>query len=270
MQGFSENIQYLGLIFARIFGLFFIAPILSSDTIRFRTKTILALLMAIVLYPVTASYLPALPQQPGTYGLMLLGQLAIGLIIGFMLLIIISAFQLIGEVFSLQMGISFSEVLDPQSQVSLPILGILKNAIGILIFLSVPFQMDGRYASAFLHMLHTLARSFQVVPDFFFSAPIQGGVFRYIDQAFGLMFLTALKTGIPLIGILFISSLTLGLLGRAAPQMNLISMGIQVNIMVGIVALILLVPVIVPLMGDAFVVIMDRIEEMLYVWPRPS
>ena len=266
MEGIGDDAQRLGLIFARVLGLFFSAPIFSSETIRYRIRIILALLISFLIYPATANYLPALPDSPQFYAIEVMSQVMLGLSIGFLILIVFSGFQIIGEIFSLQMGLSFSEVLDPQSQVSLPLLGVLKNAIGILIFLTVPFQMDGEYIPAFLHMLRAIVHSFQAVPYLALSEEVQGGLLAYIDQAFGLMFLTALKIGIPLIGILFISSLTLGLLGKAAPQMNLISMGIQINIGVGIVVLLFLIPVIVPLMSDAFIRLYDQMGEMFRTW----
>lgn len=82
------------------------------------------------------------------------------------------------------------------------------------------------------------------------------------------MFLTAVRIGLPLIGILFITTLTMGLLGRAAPQMNLMVMGIQVNIAVGLIVLVTLLPVITPFMLDAFVHTYDGMAEMLRAWPK--
>ena len=268
MTNLDDNIQHLGLILARILGLFFTAPILSSEAVRYRLKVTLAVLISFILYPITVNVLPPLPASPQTYIVEVFSQAMIGMTIGFLILVIFSSFQIIGEVLSLQMGISFSEVLDPQSRVSLPLLGILKNAIGILIFLTVPFQMDGEYIPAFLHMLRSIAFSFQAVPTLFLNEQVQGGILQYVDKIFGMMFLTALKIGIPLIGILFISSLTLGILGKAAPQMNLISMGIQTNIGVGIVVLIFLLPVMIPLMTDAFAVLYDHLGEMFQTWPE--
>ena len=267
MEYLTQNTQYFGLILARTTGLLFVTPILSSEAIRYRLRTSLALLLTIILYPLAVNYMGVLPETWQGYALAVFGQTMIGITIGFLIYIIFSSFQVIGEVFSLQMGLSFSEVLDPQSQVSLPLLGILKNAIGILIFLALPFQMDGHYMPAFLHMIRSLAYSFQTVPHLVLDEQVQGGMLSYVNQTFGLMFITALKIGIPMIGILFISSLTLGLLGKAAPQMNLISMGIQINIGVGLIVLIFLIPVIIPLMADAFAILYDQLGEMFRTWP---
>ena len=267
MDGFSDNVQYFGLIFARILGLFFTAPVFSTDSVGNRMRIILGFLLAIILYPISANYLPALPNSVLGFALLVMGQIIIGVLIGFMVLVIFSSFQIIGEVLSLQMGISFF-VLDPQSQISIPLLGTLKNTIGILLFLAVPFQMDGFYVPALLHMVRAIGHSFQAVPELIPSTQISGGILNYLDQAFAIMFITAVKVGLPLVGILFISSLTLGLLGRAAPQMNLINMGIQINITVGLIVLMTLIPVIVPVMQTSFVLLYDHVGSMLRSWPQ--
>lgn len=268
MADFSENIQFFFLILARAAGLIFIAPVLNTDSVGYRTRMMLSVMLALLMYPAAVNYLPALPNDPLNFALAVLSQAFVGITIGFMILVIFSAFQLTGEIFSMQMGISFSEVLDPQSNVSVPLLGTLKNTIGILLFLYVPFVMDGQYVPAYLHMIRALGFSFAAIPELVPDAQTLGGILLYLDQAFGIMFLTAVKIGIPLIGILFISSLMLGLLGRAAPQMNLMNMGIQLNISVGVIVLMFLIPVMVPLMLEAFQVMYDRVGEMYSSWPR--
>jgi flagellar biosynthetic protein FliR len=194
----------------------------------------------------------------------------IGVAIGFMINIVFSSFQIAGEIFSVQMGISFSEVLDPQSQISVPILGTLKSLIATLVFLGVDFYMDGFTGSAYLHMIRALSYSFQSVPYFSLSTQTTAGLIGYLDEAFGVMFLTALKIGIPIIGIVFISSVALGLLGRAAPQMNLMNMGIQINITVGLLVIITVTPVLIPIMKDAFIIIFDKMGDMFRHWPEVS
>ena len=70
------------------------------------------------------------------YGLLVLGEVGIGLLIGFLLNLIFSAFQLAGQFFSLQMGFSASEVFDPLSQVEIPLMGEFLNLIAMLVFLT--------------------------------------------------------------------------------------------------------------------------------------
>ena len=70
------------------------------------------------------------------YGLLVLGEVGIGLLIGFLLNLIFVAFQLAGEFFSLQMGFSASMVFDPQSQVEIPLMGEFLNLIAMLVFIT--------------------------------------------------------------------------------------------------------------------------------------
>ncbi len=267
MDFLNDKIEILGLIFARVFGLFTLIPVLSSEVIQFRSRITLSLLIGIILYSSCEPYLRPLPTTPISYGLAIMSQALMGILIGFMILTIFSSFQVIGEIYSTQMGISFSEILDPQAQVSLPLLGTLKNSIGILIFLGLPFQMDGVYVPAFLHALRAVAYSFRAVPHFSLDEQVTGGILTQMTQTFSTMFVLALKLGIPMIGILFISSLTLGLLGKAAPQLNIMNMGIQINISLGLIVLIFLMPVFIPLMTESFVVLYDQIGNFLGTWP---
>ena len=266
MDFLSEQVQYLGLIFSRLMALFSVAPIFSSPNIAVRTRITLAFLLAIILYPVVTNYLNVLPDNLGAYMLLLLSQVIVGILIGFMILILFVAFQMSGDLFAMQMGLSMSEVLDPQSNISTPIIGILKNAIATLLFLAIPFSMDGYYAPAFLHAIRVIAYSFQEVPFFVLNEVTQFGVLQYLNQIVGLMFLTAMKLAIPMIGVLFISSLTLGILGKVAPQMNLVIMGIQINIIVGLFLLTFLLPVLIPIIRESFYVLYDSLGEMLQNW----
>jgi flagellar biosynthesis protein FliR len=95
-----------------------------------------------------------------------------------------------------------------------------------------------------------------------------GGILNFVDQAFGVMFLTALRIGLPLTGILFITSVALGVAGKAAPQLNLMNMGLQINVIVGLVVLMVLMPVIIPLMRDSFQHMYDLLGDMLRHWPQ--
>ena len=267
MDFLSYKIEVIGLLFARIFGLFTLIPILSSDVIQFRSRVVLAILFGVILYTSCEKFITPIPTTPISYAFEIFTQVLIGVIISFMILTIFTTFQIIGEIYSTQMGISFSEILDPQAFVSLPLLGTLKNSIGVLIFLSLPFELDNIYTTALLHSLRALAYSFQTIPTLQLTENISGGVLNQILQTFSTMFILALKLGIPIIGILFISSLTLGLLSKAAPQLNLINMGIQVNISLGLIVLIFLTPVFIPIMLDSFIVLFDQISGLLNTFP---
>ncbi|MBI3395861.1 MAG: flagellar biosynthetic protein FliR [Spirochaetia bacterium] len=268
MEFLNDGMQKYALVFARLIGLFFTAPVFNAESVAYRHRIIMAMGVAAILYPGASAVLPVREAGFTAFSLNVMGQAAVGVIIGFMVAMIFGAFQIAGEIFSIQAGVSFSEVLDPQAQISIPIIGTLKNMIGLILFLAVDFQVDGVYAPAYLHMVRALALSFKTLPVFIISTQTAGGLLTHVDQLFGLMFVTALKIGIPIIGILFITSVALGLLSRAAPQMHLMNMGLQINIAVGLVLLFVLMPVIVPLMLDSLHYVYDSMGDMFKTWPH--
>lgn len=269
MEPFFKGFWIYLLIFARISGFIFFLPVLSSENIPFRNRMSLIFFLSIVSFPLVSEYLPKIAfENFYNFLLEIFVQFLIGAIIGFFVQIIFSAFVLSGEFLGIQMGVSFSEVLDPQSEISLPLIGTLKNSIAIILFLSVDFEMDGFYVPAYLHIFRALQYSFIKVPTMVFETQTVAGILNSIDQFFGFMFLVALKIGLPFVGILFITSVALGILGKAAPQLNILNLGLQINIITGFIILILLFPVIIPLIKDSFLETFNLLGEMLNDWPK--
>lgn len=269
MEPFFKGFWVYLLILARLIGIIMLLPVFSSENIPFRFRMSLAFFLSFVYFPLVGEYLPKVAfENFYQYLLELISQFLIGLVISFFITVIFSAIIITGEFFSVQMGVSFSEVLDPQSEVSVPIIGTLKNLIAILIFLTVDFEIDGIYVPAYLHIFRAVYYSFIAVPTFVYRFQTIGGLMNYVDQSFGLMFLIALKIGLPLVGILFITSVALGIAGKASPQLNLLNMGLQINIITGLIVLIILFPVIIPLIRDSFHIIMDFLGEMFRAWPK--
>jgi flagellar biosynthetic protein FliR len=269
MEPFFKGFWVYLLILSRLIGIVLLIPVFSSENIPFRIRMSIAIFLGFIFFPLIGEYLPKIAfENFYQFFLEILCQLLIGLIISFFILVIFTAFIMVGEFFSVQMGISFSEVLDPQSEISLPLIGTLKNLIAILLFLTVDFEVDGFYLPAYLHIFRAIYFSFISVPTIHFDFQTIGGIMNYIDQSFGLMFLIALKIGLPLIGILFITSIALGIAGKASPQLNLLNMGLQINIITGMIVLIILFPVLIPLIRDSFINIFDFVGEMFYAWPK--
>jgi flagellar biosynthetic protein FliR len=248
-------------------GMVFVAPVFSADSIPYRTRMMIAFLLSAVLYPVSVNYLPPLPSGPVSFIGEATAQAALGIIIGFLIQMIFAAFQIAGELFSVQSGLSFAEVLDPASQTTMPIIGTLKSSIGLLLFLSLNFPVDGITAPAYLHMVRALAFSIKAAPTMMLDMTTLGGLLSTVDQTMGVLFVTALKIGIPAAGILFIATVALGLIGRAAPQLNLMNMGVHINIILGLTLLLVLSPIYIPIMGGAFQSMYDIIGTMLRDWP---
>lgn len=234
MDYFIDNFQVLLLIFMRFAGLFVVAPFFSSFLIPLRYKILLSILFTIIVYPGLTKFQPVIPDHIINYGLMLITQLIIGLILGFIVTIIFTAFQLTAQFYHFQMGFGINQVFDPLARIQVPILSQFQYIIAILVFITI----NGHHL-----LIRALYESYELVPIINFADPATVRFFSInLSKIFSSMFLLALKIGFPLIATMFLVSLTLGLLAKASPQMNIFMVGFPIQIAIGISSLIIIMP----------------------------
>ena len=152
-----------------------------------------------------------------------------------------AAYQVMANFFEIQMGFGISETVDPISQVTVPVLGQLQSLVVILIFIAI----DGPS-----WVIRTLFYSFKSMPVLsdaskaVFVSSFNGIIDRMIYYMSSL-FSIALSLALPIMLTLFLLSLSLGLLSKAAPQMNILMLGFPMQIAVGIITYYILIPVLV-------------------------
>ena len=91
MEYFIDNFQVMLLIFVRLLGLFVVAPFFSSFLIPMKFKVILTVFLTIIIFPVLTEFKPVIPDHLVNYGLMIIAQLLIGIVLGFIVTIIFTA-----------------------------------------------------------------------------------------------------------------------------------------------------------------------------------
>jgi len=232
-EGFVINTQIFLLVFFRIIALVQVAPLLSSSAIPQIAKVGFALFVAAIVFPGVLEAGYGVPQHALHFLLVLLGEILLGIILGFFLVLIFAAFQLAGQMFSLQMGFGASQVFDPLAQVQIPLIGQFLNIIGMLVFLSI---------SGFNKLvLIGVERSFGALKavDLVTGRAV---LFDAFLGSLGQLFEMALMISFPILGTLFLISVSTGLLAKAAPQMNLLMMGFPMAIGVAFIILFLIMP----------------------------
>jgi flagellar biosynthetic protein FliR len=197
-------------------------------------KVGLALLMSLVIAPT----IPALPKiDPGSwYGLFLLAhELTIGLAIGFAMRLVFVAVEMAAELMGLQMGLGFAQFYDVQAAAAVPVLGRFFGLAATLTFLAI----NG-------HLL-----LFSVLADSFTTMPVGSGLgvafWKTLASWGGYMMYAALSLALPVIAALLITNLGLGILSRAAPQLNIFAVGFPITLLIGLVAAMLCVPFFLPI-----------------------
>ena len=257
MQYFVYHFQIFLLIMMRMNSMMIIAPFFSSGVIPFRTKAIISFLITLVIVPVIAKDGYVVPGDIGGYSLLILKEIGIGLYIGFLISLIFTAFQLAGEYYSVLTGFGFSEVMDPFAQVSIPLVGQLKNLIGLLIFLVI----NGHH-----FLIKAIYRSYELVPLSAFGEGAYKGLLKYVVYSMSGMFIVAMKIALPVLATVFLVEVSLGILAKAAPQMNILMLGFPIKIIVAFGVLIVISPLVIRIMYVTLERSFQFISNVLVYW----
>ncbi len=247
------NIQILLLLFARIMAMVMTAPLLSSAAIPPLARAGFALFVAAAVLPWVAEAGYPLPDRAVHYFLLIVGEIFLGLLLGFFLQLIFAAFQVAGQFFSLQMGFGASQVFDPLAQIEIPLMGQFINIMAMFIFLTV-----GGFQKL---LLVGVMRSFQMVKAYDLVTGREY-LFSMLLGSLGKLFQQALTISFPILGTLLLVSVTMGLLAKAAPQMNLLMMGFPIAIGTAFAVLVLAMPFLVSAFAN---IIEESFESLLEI-----
>ncbi len=220
---------------ARVLAMITSSPILGNKQLPRRIKIGLAILLSIVIAP-TLDPMPDVQIGSPQGLLILVQQIIIGTMIGFIIRMVFTAVEMAGEFAGLQMGLGFASFYDPQNSSYSPVIAQWLGIIASLIFLS----MNGHLIllSAVAESFHTLPVG-QMLPAKSFLAAAQWGasIFAY-----------ALQISLPLLAALLIANIALGILTRAAQQLNLFAIGFPITLSVGFFVLSFTMPYFGPIL----------------------
>jgi len=220
------------------------APLLNSDSIPQIAK------IALAGFAAYSSFSSALVRNwvIAPFGVsfifLVIGEALIGIIIGFFIGLIFSAFSTAGQFFSLQMGFGASETFDPLSQIENPLLGQYLNIVAMLVFVTI----DG-FRELFLGGFWRSLQSINVMS----LVTGRENIVSMVLAGLSKLFLDAMVISMPILGTLFLVSLSTGLISKAAPQINILSEGFPISITVAFI----LIFATLPFMTEAFSRVID-------------
>lgn len=232
---------------ARILALVASAPVIGNAGVPASLKIALGLFITVLVAPLIPS--PAGIDPASAAGLLIMAQqVLIGLAMGFSMHVVFHAAEMAGEFIGLQMGLGFATLYDASVPGMIPIIGQFLGVVVTLAFLAV----DGH-----LMLISVLVESFQVLP----LAPLSGPAGLLAVAEWGSSIFTyGLALALPLLAALLITNVGLGVLTRAAPQLNIFAVGFPLTILVGFLGLTLALPYFAPTLERLF---MDGLAQML-------
>lgn len=229
------------LMFAmlRIGGTLVSAPIFSAVGVPLQVRVVLAASIGVLVLGVYPLDVPADPLS--LQGFVIIAQEAmIGVSLGFIVQIAFAAPLVAGEYIANSMGLGFASMVDPQGGGHSAVVGQFLSILMTLIFLSL---------NGHLILVQLVVKSYELMP-------LGGGWltrdhFWEVVKFGGYVFAGGLAIALPVGFALFGLNLLVGVLTRAAPQLNLFAVGLPLTLMTGFVVLAIAFPAMSDLMQSA-------------------
>ncbi|TLS36645.1 flagellar biosynthetic protein FliR [Pseudalkalibacillus caeni] len=231
MLEWINQLPILLLILVRLTAFFIAAPVFSMKGVPTHFKIGLGF-FASLLVLTTVEQAPV--ELDLFYIFLIIKELFIGVSLGFIAGLILYTVQVAGAFIDFQMGFAIANVVDPQTQAQVPIIGNFKYMLSILFLLSV----DGHHL-----LLDGVMNSYRVLPlASMLPAVDSSGIAKFIAVTFAGMFAAAFQIALPIAGSLFLVDIALGILARSVPQVNVFVVGLPLKIFIGFVTLLITLP----------------------------
>ena len=206
----------------RVAAVLMVMPIIGTQLVPQRVRLYMALAITLLLVPV----LPEMPQIDALSMrsmFLIAEQILIGAMLGFSLQLFFHIFVFAGQLVSMQMGLGFASMMDPATGVSVPVLGQFLLMLVSLLFLA----MNGH-----LVVFEVLAESFVTLPV---GQTLDVGHFAILAGRLSWVIGAALLLALPAVSALLVINIAFGVMTRAAPQLNIFTIGFPLTLIMGFI-----------------------------------
>lgn len=232
-----ENLEFYLMVLIRISSFIMVAPFFNFQTIPAKWKISISLLLSIVMI----QSVPAVSlQYTGIIGFtaLILKECAVGLILGYMCNICLYIVNFAGQLMDMDMGLSMASMFDPITSVQISVTGNMYMYLVMLVM--VVTNMHHYVIRAILETFEYFTIGQEV-----FNANLLNMAIGFITNYFVIGF----RIVLPLFACMLVINVVLGVLSRAAPQMNMFVVGMQLKVFAGILVLAIIVTT-VPTVAD--------------------
>jgi flagellar biosynthesis protein FliR len=179
-------------------------------------------------------YTVEMPTSIAGYGRLILGEFALGFVLGLGVLIVLSGLQMAGQLVDQQSGIAIGDVVNPGLDMSGSISGQHLYLLGVVVFL-VMTPADGAPMNGHLHIVSALVETFQTLPVG--EATISVSSIHLLRDLVHQSLVLAVLVAAPLLAVMSLVALAMGFLGHTVPQINVLIVGFPIRAMVSLFVL---------------------------------
>ncbi len=211
--------------FVRISAMMLAAPVFGARMMPVRIRIIMALAISLL----SAPLLPPVPAvDPISFDAagIIVQQILIGVSMGFIVQMVFQSLVVAGEAIANSMGLGFARMVDPANGVQVPVISQFLVVMATLLFVIL---------NGHLLLIQLVIRSFEILPvsDSGLSVP----AIREVVNWAGQMFVGGLMIALPAVTALLVVNISMGVITRAAPQLNIFAVGFPLMILLGFIFL---------------------------------
>jgi len=214
------------VVLARVGGLVTFAPFWAFAAIAPRIRIVFVFIAALVLFPALAPELRAPASDPGSLLLTICGEALVGLALGLVGRFLFAACELAAHLVGFQAGISLVNVIDPATKVQAPALPAFFSYFGVILLLAT----NGHH-----WFLQATVDSFRLLPPG--GVNLSGQFIELLIKLSGQILVLGVKLAAPVLAVLLMLDIILALVGKAAPQLQVLIEGFPLKMLTGIWAL---------------------------------
>lgn len=215
------------LVLVRMTGLFVVSPVFGRRNLPAPFKIGFAFFLAIIMTSTLNTPVVQIEENLFAYAILVLKEFMVGLVIGYISYLVLSAVYLAGQQIDMQIGFSMVNVLDPMSNIQVPITSNFYFIICILITLAI----NGHHM-----IIKALFDSFIIVPPG--SATFDSQVLiQDMVRMLGNIFIISFKISAPVTAAILIADIAMGVVMRTVPQVNIFAVGMPLKILLGLVVI---------------------------------
>ena len=259
-MGLSEllqwNLSLFLLILSRWAGMIMLAPVFAARGVPSYVRLGLAASLSVIVYPLIAAAKPPIPTELLPYIAVVLKEVMVGLVIGFVIYTMTAVLQGAGQLIDFQMGFTMGAAIDPVYGVQTPMMGNFQLVLATMLLLAT---------NSHHFLIAAMVKSYAYIPINPSNLP---GNYTYYAQLVGNVFSLAIQISMPVFGALLVSDVGVGLLSRTVPQINIFSIVFPVKIIFGLVILYLSIPFFGEALSHLFNLNMAWVLELYQGWKQ--
>lgn len=215
------------MISARIGGMIMAMPMLATG-LPLRIRFVLMLAIAFVLTPTVSAAVPIGNDVASIdqLGFSLGRELIFGMIIGGIVQLLVTGVQLAGELISNVTGMQLAQTADPSSGQSVP---QLSRLLGLMVT-AILFAAGGHRL-----LIDALLGSFQKFPPM--SVTVDETMLTMVIDHLAIGIESGLRVAAPVLACVLLTNLVVAIISRTVPQLNVLAVGLNVNIIAALVVI---------------------------------